>query len=182
MMLWRTADSTGLKAKAEGGPPTRTHPCHAGKHVLPGMGGAQETRTGHVVIADRGADAVIPPHKIAKPWQTVSAGTRALVLRAIAEIGLARNDIRRDATDLGRALLRPLSAASCQCACRAADGAETILSGSCSAIPCRSVGALCEAAGAAPLCAPPRPSGRSVPDPYCPARRLDSAHHPRDGG
>ncbi len=36
--------------------------------------GAYDTRKCHDAIADRGAHAVIPPRKNAKPWQTVTAG------------------------------------------------------------------------------------------------------------
>jgi transposase len=36
--------------------------------------GAYDTRKCHDAIADRGAHAVIPPRKNAKPWKTVTAG------------------------------------------------------------------------------------------------------------
>ena len=39
--------------------------------------GAYGTRKCHDAIADRGAHAVIPPRKNAKPWQTVTAGAAA---------------------------------------------------------------------------------------------------------
>ncbi len=39
--------------------------------------GAYDTRKCHDVIADRGAHAVIPPRKNAKPWKTVTAGAMA---------------------------------------------------------------------------------------------------------
>jgi len=74
--------------------------------------GAYDTRKCHDVIADRGAHAVIPPRKNAKPWKTVTAGA------------MARNEALRTSKYLGRALWRPLSAASCGCACRAVDGAD----------------------------------------------------------
>ena len=56
--------------------------------------GAYDTRKCHDAIADRGAHAVIPPRKNAKPWQAVTA--RAL----------ARNEALRAAKYLGRALRR----------------------------------------------------------------------------
>ncbi len=49
---------------------------------------------GHDAIADRGAHAVIPPRKNAKPWTTATAGAQA------------RNEILRAANYLGRALSR----------------------------------------------------------------------------
>lgn len=67
--------------------------------------GACDTRECHDAIADRGAHAVIPSRKNATPWQTVTAGAAA------------RNEILRTSKYLGRALWRPLSAASCGCAC-----------------------------------------------------------------
>ena len=56
--------------------------------------GAYDTRKCHDAIADRGADAVIPPRKNAKPWKTVTAGA------------IARNEALRAAKYLGRALWR----------------------------------------------------------------------------
>lgn len=75
--------------------------------------GAYDTRKCHDAIADRGAAAVIPPRKNAKPWKTVTAGAAA------------RNEALRASKYLGRALWRPLSAASFGSACRAMDGADT---------------------------------------------------------
>ena len=75
--------------------------------------GAYDTRKCHDAIAERGAAAVIPPRKNAKPWKTVTAGA------------VARNEALRASRYLGRALWRPLSAASFGCACRAMDGAAT---------------------------------------------------------
>jgi hypothetical protein len=75
--------------------------------------GAHDTRRCHDAIADRGAHAVIPPRKNARPWKIVTAGA------------IARNEALRAAKYLGRALWRPLSAACCACACRAVDGADT---------------------------------------------------------
>ncbi|GLP88256.1 IS5 family transposase [Tritonibacter mobilis] len=56
--------------------------------------GAYDTRKCHEAIADRGAHAVIPPRKNAKPWKTVTAGA------------IARNEALRAAKHLGRALWR----------------------------------------------------------------------------
>ncbi|CAM2960412.1 IS5 family transposase [Paracoccus aminovorans] len=56
--------------------------------------GAYDTRKCHDAIADRGADAVIPPRKNAKPWKTVAAGAGA------------RNEALRASKYLGRALWR----------------------------------------------------------------------------
>ena len=56
--------------------------------------GAYDTRKCHDAIADRGAHAVIPPCRNAKPWQTVTAGAAA------------RNEILRTSKYLGRALWR----------------------------------------------------------------------------
>lgn len=56
--------------------------------------GAYETRKRHEVIADRGADAVIPPGKNAKPWKPSTAGA------------IARNEAPRTSKYLGRALWR----------------------------------------------------------------------------
>ena len=56
--------------------------------------GAYDTRKGHDAIAGRGADAVIPTRKNAKPWTPDTVGARA------------RNDILRATKHLGRALWR----------------------------------------------------------------------------
>lgn len=56
--------------------------------------GAYDTRKCHDVIADRGAHAVIPPRKSAKPWKAVTAGA------------VARNEALRAAKHLGRAIWR----------------------------------------------------------------------------
>ena len=60
--------------------------------------GAYDTRKCHDAIADRGADrgadAVIPPRKNAKPWKTVTAGA------------VARNEALRASKYLGRAIWR----------------------------------------------------------------------------
>lgn len=49
---------------------------------------------GHIIRADRGAHAVIPPRKNAKPWKTLTAGA------------IARNEALRAAKYLGRAIWR----------------------------------------------------------------------------
>ncbi len=56
--------------------------------------GAYDTRKCHHAIADRGAHAVIPPRKNAKPWKSVTVGA------------VARNEALRASKYLGRALWR----------------------------------------------------------------------------
>ena len=56
--------------------------------------GAYDTRKCHDAIADRGAHAVIPPRKNAKPWKTLTDGA------------VARNEALRASKYLGRALWR----------------------------------------------------------------------------
>ncbi|KPD11976.1 hypothetical protein AN476_12315 [Phaeobacter sp. 11ANDIMAR09] len=56
--------------------------------------GAYDTRKCHDAIADRGAHAVIPPRKNAKPWKAVTAGA------------VARNEALRASKYLGRAIWR----------------------------------------------------------------------------
>ncbi|MES2333820.1 MAG: IS5 family transposase, partial [Pseudomonadota bacterium] len=56
--------------------------------------GAYDTRKCHDAIAGRGAHAVIPPRKNAKPWKADSAGAAA------------RNEALRASKHLGRALWR----------------------------------------------------------------------------
>ena len=55
--------------------------------------GANDTRKYHDAIADRGAAAITPPRKNAKPWKTVTPGA------------VARNGALRASKYLGRALL-----------------------------------------------------------------------------
>jgi Transposase DDE domain len=55
---------------------------------------AYDTRKCHDAIAERGAAAVIPPRKNAKPWKTATAGA------------VARNEALRASKYLGRALWR----------------------------------------------------------------------------
>ena len=56
--------------------------------------GAYDTRACHNAIADRGAAAIIPPRRNARPWKPDTAGARA------------RNEILRTSKHLGRALWR----------------------------------------------------------------------------
>ena len=56
--------------------------------------GAYDTRKCHDAIAERGAKAVIPPRKNAKPWKAITAGA------------VARNEALRASKYLGRALWR----------------------------------------------------------------------------
>ena len=56
--------------------------------------GACDTRKCHDAIAERGAHAVIPPRRNAKPWKTETAGA------------VARNEALRASKYLGRALWR----------------------------------------------------------------------------
>lgn len=56
--------------------------------------GAYDTRKCHDAIAERGAHAVIPPRKNAKPWKAITAGA------------IARNEALRASKHLGRALWR----------------------------------------------------------------------------
>ena len=74
--------------------------------------GALDTRKCHDAIAARGAAAIIPPRKTAKPWKPDTAGA------------IARNEALRASRRFGRTIWRPLSAASFGCACRAMDGAD----------------------------------------------------------
>lgn len=56
--------------------------------------GAYDTRACHDAIADRGAAAIIPPRRNARPWKPDTARARA------------RNEILRTSKHLGRALWR----------------------------------------------------------------------------
>ena len=56
--------------------------------------GAYDTRKCHDAIAARGAHAVIPPRKNAKPWKPISAGA------------IARNEAVNTSRYLGRAIWR----------------------------------------------------------------------------
>jgi hypothetical protein len=68
--------------------------------------GAYDTRKCHDAIAERGAAAVIPPRKNAKPWKADSAGALAIVLGPMADNVSPRNEALRASKYLGRALWR----------------------------------------------------------------------------
>jgi transposase len=68
--------------------------------------GAYDTRKCHDAIADRGAHAVIPPRRNAKPWKTITAGALAIVLGPMADNGSPRNEALRASKYLGRAIWR----------------------------------------------------------------------------
>ena len=68
--------------------------------------GACDTRKCHDAIAERGAAAVIPPRKNAKPWKTVTAGARSTVLEPVAVGSAPRNAALRASKYLDRALWR----------------------------------------------------------------------------
>ncbi len=59
--------------------------------------GAYDTRKCHDAVADRGAHAVIPPRRNAKPWKPSTAGA------------IARNEALRSSKYLGRAIWRKWS-------------------------------------------------------------------------
>jgi hypothetical protein len=73
--------------------------------------GAFDTRNCYDAIAARGAAAIIPPRRNAKPWKPDTPGA------------IARNEALLASRRFGRTIWRPLSAASFGCACRAMDGA-----------------------------------------------------------
>ncbi|WP_272848299.1 transposase [Paracoccus saliphilus] len=56
--------------------------------------GAYDARKGHDAIADRGAEAIIPPRKNAKPWKptTAGVGARNEILRAVKYLVLRSGD------------------------------------------------------------------------------------------
>ena len=62
--------------------------------------GAYHTRKCHDAIADRGAAAVIPPRKNAKPWKTTTAGAvaRNEALRALKYLAVRSGDDGADTT------------------------------------------------------------------------------------
>ena len=70
------------------------------------MDGAYDTRNCHDAIADRGAQAVIPPRKNGKPWKAVTAGAFAMALGPMATHGSPRNEALRASKYLGRAIWR----------------------------------------------------------------------------
>ena len=68
--------------------------------------GAYDTCKCHDAIVERGAYAVIPPRKNAKPWKAVTADALAIVLGPMADNGSPRNEALRASKYLGRALWR----------------------------------------------------------------------------
>ena len=95
--------------------------------------GAYDTRKCHDAIAARGAHAVIPPRKNAKPWKPTSAGA------------IARNEAVNASRYLGRALWRRWSGYHRR------SRVETKPLGTFpSEIPCRSMDALRETTGPEP--------------------------------
>ena len=64
--------------------------------------GAYDTRKCHDAIADRGAHAIIPPRRNAKPWRAITAGA------------MARDETLRAAKYLDRALWRRWSGYHCR--------------------------------------------------------------------
>jgi hypothetical protein len=127
--------------------------------------GAYDTRKCHDAIADRGAAAIIPPRKNAKPWKTVTAGAvaRYEALRASEYLGRALWDDGAGTTPKPR---RDLS--------RAGKQSGGLFS--------RRMDALRETAGAAPHGAGLRPSGSGVPGSCRDPEQLHRARHPRHKG
>ena len=76
--------------------------------------GAYDTSKCHNAIAERGAAAVIPPCKNAKPWQADSAGALGIVLGPMADNASPRNEALRASKYLGRALWRRWSGYQCR--------------------------------------------------------------------
>jgi hypothetical protein len=62
--------------------------------------GAYDTRKCHDAIAERGANAVIPTRKNAKPWKAITAGAvaRNEALRASKYLGVRSGDDGADTT------------------------------------------------------------------------------------
>ena len=109
--------------------------------------GAFDTRKCHEAIVARGAAAIIPPRKNAKPWKPDTAGA------------IARNEALRASKRFGRTIWRRWSAYHRR------SRVETNPLGHCCAIPCRAPDALCKTSGPTPEREGLRPSGRRVPDP-----------------
>ena len=116
-----TAPSHGLQANrcraTDGAFDTRK--CHDAIHRPPLGVQARLRGNGQCIFtcmtgAARGAAAIIPPRKPAKPCRPDSPGA------------IARNEALRASRRFGLTIRRPLSAASCGCACRAMDGAAII--------------------------------------------------------
>ena len=68
--------------------------------------GAFDTRKCHDAIADRGAAAIIPSRKNARPWKPDTAGALGIVLGPMADNASPRNEILRTSQRLGRTIWR----------------------------------------------------------------------------
>ena len=68
--------------------------------------GAFDTRMFDDAIAARGAAAIIPPRRNAKPWKPDTAGAIGIVLGPMADNASPRNEILRTSKRLGRTTLR----------------------------------------------------------------------------
>lgn len=71
--------------------------------------GAFDTRKCHDAIAARGAAAIIPPRRNARPWKPDTPGAFGIVLGPMAANASPRNDILRTSKRVGRTLWRPWS-------------------------------------------------------------------------
>ena len=121
--------------------------------------GAFDTRKCHDAIAARGAAAIIPPRKNAKPWKPDSPGA------------VARNEALRASKRFGRTIWRRWSGYHRR------SRVETNPLGHCCAIPCRAMDALCQTAGPTPGRPGLRPSGCRGPNPSGSAERLHRARN-----
>lgn len=68
--------------------------------------GAFDTRKCHDAIAARGAAAIMPPRKNAKPWKPDTAGAFGIVLGPMAANASPRNEILRTSKRVGRTIWR----------------------------------------------------------------------------
>ena len=68
--------------------------------------GAFDTRKCHDAIAAKGAAAIIPPRKNAKPWKPDTAGAFGIVLGPMAANASPRNEALRASKHLGRTIWR----------------------------------------------------------------------------
>lgn len=68
--------------------------------------GAFDTRTCRDALAARGAAAIIPPRKNAKPWKPDTAGAFGIVLGPMAADASPRNEILRTSKRVGRTIRR----------------------------------------------------------------------------
>ena len=125
--------------------------------------GAYDTRKCHDAIAERGAHAVIPPRKNAKPWKTETAGAAA------------RNEALRASKYLGRALWRRWSGYHRRSRAETKMHCVKLLGQRLMAVRHRPR----TGGGTMPH---PRPPGRGVPGPCCRTERLHRSRHPRHEG